>query len=286
MKKIMIATNFSANARHAAEYGYQLARQIKAGVFLCNIVTIPAETPMAGLVVWPQFESDELLEDSIDELKRLKAHLEQNNYTETFNPPVGYLNDSGKVNETVPNAAIKQNVDLIISGEHEPGEWNALLLGNHTHDLIEAGTKPLLIVPGAANFKPIKKIAFAIDFEHPENDQEQIYQLIDFARLLNAEILLTHITDAKLQSHGFEKSIEQFLAEISNKADYPQIYYRAVKQDSIEAGLNWLCEYGQIDMLAMVHRQHGFFDNLLNGSHTKKMAGHITIPLLVFPTKK
>jgi hypothetical protein len=84
---------------------------------------------------------------------------------------------------------------------------------------------------------------------------------------------------------NFEKGIEKFLLEISNKANYPQIYYRIIKHDKVELGLDWLCEYGHIDMLAMVHRPHDFLDSILNSSHTKKMAGHIAIPLLVFPTK-
>jgi nucleotide-binding universal stress UspA family protein len=34
-------------------------------------------------------------------------------------------------------------------------------------------------------------------------------------------------------------------------------------------------------MLAMLHRPHSFFDNILRGSLTQKMASHIAIPFLV-----
>jgi nucleotide-binding universal stress UspA family protein len=84
----------------------------------------------------------------------------------------------------------------------------------------------------------------------------------------------------------FEKGMEKFLVEISNKANYPKIYYRIIKQAKVEQGLDWLCENGQIDMLAMVHRKHDFLDGILNGSHSKKMADHITIPLLIYPDGK
>jgi hypothetical protein len=160
------------------------------------------------------------------------------------------------------------------------------LLGNHTHELIEACIKPLLVVPNAASFKPIKKIAFATDLEHPENDLEQLYELITLASTLDAEILLTHIHTGNDHSMNFEKGIEKFLVEISNKANYPKIYYRIIKQDKVELGLDWLCEHGQIDMLAMVHRKHDFLDGILYGSHTKKMASRINIPLLVYPDTK
>jgi nucleotide-binding universal stress UspA family protein len=285
MKKLLIATDFSANAKHAAEYGYQFAKQLKAGIFLCNSITVPGNVAMSGMTVWPQNERIALMDDSDEELKRLKKHLEHADHTDAFRPPVDYLNEVGTVRQTVNDAVFKQKVNMIIAGSHEPDIMGAFLLGNHANELIEFCIKPLLIIPNTAEFKPVKKIAFATDFKNPDDDLEQIYQLIDFARLLDAEILLTHIYDGSGPLAKLEKHIEQFLIEISNKANYPQIYYRIIKQDIIELGLDWLCEHSQIDMLAMVHRKHDFLDSILKGSHTKKMAGHITIPLLIFPGK-
>jgi nucleotide-binding universal stress UspA family protein len=286
MKKLLIATDFSATAKHAAEYAYLLARQLNAGLFLCNTITIPAEVPMSGMVAWPQSESDTLLEESTDELQWLKAHLEQTDHTDAFRPPVDYLNEAGSVGDIVNSATFKQRVDIIVAGSHNQDGLGTFISGNHTNELIENCIKPLLIVPHNAYFKPIEKIAFATDLEHPESDLEQLYELITVARALDAEILLTHVYTKNHHSEHFENGIEKFLIEISNKADYPQIYYRIIKEDKIESGLDWLCEHGQIDMLAMVHRKHDFLDSILYGSHTKKMAGHITIPLLVYPGKK
>jgi len=106
------------------------------------------------------------------------------------------------------------------------------------------------------------------------------------ARLLNADILLTHIYDKKDTTPEFQQWIKRFMIELSNKADYPHIYYRLVNSTDTESGLEWLCEHGQIDMLAMVHRSHNFIDSLFRGSQTQKLAGHIPVPLLVFPAKK
>ncbi|MDB5005523.1 MAG: universal stress protein [Mucilaginibacter sp.] len=286
MKKLLIATDFSSNARHAAEYGYLLAKQLKAGIFLCNTITIPVEIPMAGWATWPQDQGELLLEDSTEELKRLKAHLEHTDHSTSFRPPVDYLNEAGTVRQTVNEAVAKQKVDLIVAGSHDPDRLGTFLLGNHMHELIEFTIKPLLIIPNTAKFTPIKKIAFATDLENPENDLKHFYELIEFARRLDAEILLTHIYKNEDHLLNFEKGIEKFLLEISNKANYPQIFYRVIKHDKVEMGLDWLCEQGHIDMLAMVHRPHDFLDSILKGSHTKKMAKHIAIPLLVFPETK
>lgn len=283
MKTFLITTDFSANARHAAEYGYSLAKQIKANIVLCNAVVVPAEIPQAGLVVWPMEEYDTLMDDSAHELEKLKTLLEQN--SAGFQPSVSYINETGVLTDLVDNIIIEKNIDLVIAGAHGSSGLSSFLLGNHSRNMIESATKPLLLIPTSAPIRPVKKIAFATDFKQPEDDLKSIYALIPLAKLLNCEILLTHIYDEKQQSPGFEKWIKQFLTELSNKANYPHIYYRLVKNNRADNGLDWLCEHGQIDVLAMVHRKSNFLSTLLKGSHTQKMAAHIPIPLLVFPAR-
>jgi nucleotide-binding universal stress UspA family protein len=104
-------------------------------------------------------------------------------------------------------------------------------------------------------------------------------------KALNAELLVTHIYSAAGKDSDFQVRIEGFLAELSNKADFPNIYYRIVKSGKPETGLDWLCQFGNVDVLAMVHRKHSFFDSLFGRSHTQKMAGHMSVPLLVIPEK-
>jgi nucleotide-binding universal stress UspA family protein len=281
MKTLLISTDFSKHAKHTAEYGYNLARQIKANIVLCNAVIVPAEAPQAGLVVWPMEESGELLYDSARELTHLKEHLEQANHTAYFQPVIRCINGPGTLTDVINHIIANHEIDLVIIGTHGNNGLSTFLLDNHSQNMINDTTKPLLLVPPTAVIAPIKKIAFATDFKRPDHDQEAIYALIALAKALNAEILLTHIDDEKDLSHQLKQRAEQFMIELSDKADYPNIYYRVVKNASAEKGLEWLCEHGQIDMLAMLHRPHSFFDNILRGSLTKKVANHIAIPFLV-----
>jgi len=282
MKTILISTDFSANAEHAAVYGYNLAKQLSYNVILCNAVTVPAETPQAGLVAWPMEEYDILMNGSTDDLNELKNKLIEKNKDEEFKPDIKCISDVGYVAEVVNEIVASQKIDLVVMGAHGSNGLNQFLLGNHAKGMIDAVAKPLLLVPNTAVVTPIKKIAFATDFNKIEADLKFIYELIPLAKTLNAEILITHVYSDKDDHAKYEKAMARFITELSNKADYPNIYYRIVTNDSAEAGLDWVCEHGQIDILAMVHRPHNFFDNLLKGSHTKRMSNRIGVPLLVF----
>ncbi len=284
MKTLLISTDFSANAKHATEYGYNLAMQIKANIVLANAVNLPAEMPQAGMVTWPMEEDAVLINESKEELKKLKADLESEHIEQGYKPNISYINQTGVVADVVNEVVSDRGIDLIIMGTHGNNGLNEFLLGNHSRSMIDHTSKPLLLIPHTAQIGKIKKIAFATDFTHPEADLQSIYNLVPFAKALNADILITHVYDEKYQSFDFQKWLKQFLIDLSNKADYPHIYYRIIKNSSTDKGLGWLCEHGQVDMMAMVHRHHGFFDNLIKGSHTKRMADKISIPLLVIPS--
>ncbi|WP_374950740.1 universal stress protein [Mucilaginibacter sp.] len=280
MKNILISTDFSPNANHAAAYGYNLAKQVKGNILLVNAITIPAEVTQSGMIVWPMNQESELITESTDELQKLKAHLEQNDYSDTFRPSINYLTEAGKVIDVIDHIADKE-IGLVIIGKHSADALSTFLPGNHCSHLIDTANKPLLMVPEHASIKEVKKIAFAFDFNHIGKDLESIYKLIEFAKALHADVLLTHIFDNP-QSSSMKLMIDQLLTELSNKADYPHIYYRAITESNAEQGLDWLCEHGQIDILAMNHGPYSFIDDVLNLSHTQKMAAHITIPLLVY----
>jgi nucleotide-binding universal stress UspA family protein len=285
MKKILIATDFSANAKHAAEYGYEIAAQVKADVVLCNAFIVPAEVPQAGSLVWPQFEYDELLESSASELRQLKAELEKHPGKGDFKPTVTSTSEVGAVVDVITEVTGKTDVELTVMGTHGASRLDTLLIGNHSRRMIDQTKGPLLLVPSSAAIKPVKKVAFATDLHEPEKDLKAIYALIPLLKRLNAELLLTHIYNGDDPTFKFKQHIQELLVELSNKADYPNIFYRIVNSNKAEKGLDWLCGHGHVDILAMVHHKHSLFEEIVIGSHTQKMAGHINIPLLVLPGK-
>ncbi|MHB8209154.1 universal stress protein [Mucilaginibacter sp.] len=284
MKTILIPTDFSVNATHAAEYGYQLAKQINGNVILCNAFMVPVEMPQASMVAWPMYEYNEIEQSRSNDVNELKKRFEKTNQGE-FQPEIKCINEAGALQDVISEIVHQHDIGLIVMGTHGVSGLSGFILGNHSRRMIDNTTKPLLLIPPTAKMLPIKKIAFATDLEHIAQDLDAIFDLITYAKLLNAEILLAYVDDLKYHTRDFKKHMEDLLTDLSNITDYPLIYYRLVKSHNTEAGLDWLCEHGQMDMLAMVHRPRTFFDAIINGSHTKNMADHITKPLLIFPAK-
>jgi nucleotide-binding universal stress UspA family protein len=285
MKTILFPTDFSENAAHALKYGYNLARQINADIILCNAVVIPAEAPEGEFVGWPIDESETMLNDSTAELVKLKASIEGTKNKNGFQPAIRCLNQSGILTDVVNQIIADEKIDMVVIGTHGSNGLTTLLLGNHSRSMIDGVNSPLMLIPPTVKLSPVKKMAYATDFKNPENDIKSISVLTGLAKALGAEILLTHIYEDEDKSPEFEQWIKQFVRELPGTVNFSGIRYTMYKSNGAQSGLEWLCENGDIGILAMMHRSHTFIDSLFRGSQTQKMAGHIPIPLLVFPAK-
>jgi len=285
MKNILIATDFSPNAINAGKYGYALASHLQANVILVNSFLALEPTPQGNMAGWPADDYPVLLEDSQHQLQLCKHELENHAAVNTFRPAITCVSEMGSVAEVLTEICGRQDIGMIVLGSHYNDTFKTIIEGNHCRRLIDTTTKPLLIVPAEAQYVPIKKIAFATDFNHMEDDLHAIYQLIDMGRELHADILLSHINTKTSWNDSNLGHMKQMLADLSNKANYPHIYYRIIKQKDIETGLEWLCEHSRVDVLAMVHHHHSLLSKIFAGSHTQKMAAHTKLPLLVIPPK-
>lgn len=283
MKTILIPTDFSPNADHAAFYAFELGKHMKAGLKLCNAIMVPAAARMSPQVAWPLMDLTTLKEDADRELKQLANKLQKPakdaGASKEEYPPLEVLAEVGTVPEVIKMLAEKEEINLVVMGTSGASGLNKLFLGSTSRDLIANASLPVLLIPPGTDFKPLKRIAFATDLT--EADLALIHSLALFARPFNAEILIVHIS--KDEPEADQKKIDDFLNEVTCKAHYHKIYYRHVKDMGIDEGLTWLTDHVDIDMLAMVHRKQNFIKRLFEGSHTQRMAVHSKLPLLVFP---
>jgi nucleotide-binding universal stress UspA family protein len=284
MNTIIVPTDFSAHAENAARYAWQLAKCVNSCIILCNAFNVPAEEVMAAQVAWPLEDYNSMKEASALELKLLAVRLEkQADETDDNVPSISCVNQAGSVTDVVGALAVKERAVLVVMGTSKSGGLVRFLWGSKRNSLIEDVQVPLLMVPENYNYKSLKRIAFATDWN--ESDIEILQTLASLARYYNAAILITHVSDNEETDWLKNGNAYEFLNRVTCRVNYPNIYYRQIRNDDIDKGLSWFSESGNIDMLAMVHRRHPLIEKLLIGSHTKTVAKYNQVPLLVFPAE-
>lgn len=286
MKTILVPTDFSLPAYNAARYALKLARQLKTKVTLFNAFEVPVEAPMAAQVAWPLMGYTSIKKEITAQLENdIKKLLLEEQIDKSPNDEVlalGQVSEVGILIDVVRNIVEEQQAGLVVMGMYGSGALSQFFLGSNSRNMINKADFPLLLIPSKHIYKGLNKIAFATSLK--EEDLEQINSLVIFARYFNAEIHLVYVCEEQENEQSLQERSSSFLREITSKINYPQIYYRQIKFEDIDTGLEWLAVHGMVDLLVMVHRRTDLLTRMFTGSHTQKMARKIDIPLMVFPS--
>ncbi len=282
MRTILVLTDFSVSADHAAHYALKLAQKVEADLMLCNI--FPASSrkslPAKHGILFGNYQLNE--GDNTKDLSGLADRLnKQLDIDAGYRPEISYCSRSGPVGDTVNEIAASCNALMVVISRHGNHELNSLLIRNHTRDIIEKAQCPVLIVPYQAKFVDFKKIAFATDLASSSIDA--LHSLSIFAKYFNSKILITHVSPENLSYREELSIIDQFREQVSSVITYPAIDYREIKSKSVVKGLDWLSDHTDIDMIVLIHRKRNFFQRILEASVTQEVAGYLSMPMLVFP---
>jgi len=281
MKTILVLTDFSINADYAAYYALKLAQHIEADLLLCNVYEVPQGERLMNPKAWPIGVCEQNSVDDLSELaERLQGEIDTSS-KDLFRPDVIQCSLAGAVEDRLNEIAAKHNVLMGIISKHSAGFLSTVISGNHTKSIIETAEFPVMVIPYQVKFRGFKKIAFATDLVYDGLDV--LSDLHDITKYFDSEILITHVAADKSADIEKEQVTKYFFTAETAPSNYPKIYYRAIQNKSVVAGLDWLAEHADIDLTVVVHRKRTIFKKLFDESITQQLAVSSNKPLLIFP---
>ena len=268
MKKILFPTDFSKAAEKAFDFTISLAKEMDATVDVLNVYHLPF---VDATNVPPEY-----IEEMMEEKRKvIEMHIEEF----VKNKPEKVI---GKllavygifIPQEIKDLVVEGAYDLILMGtrgEHH-SKIEKILGSVTTHTMMQAEC-PVLAIPEEANWKALKRIAFATDFEL--KDQKAVNQLMEFASTLAAEINFVHVeTDPKIGKMQDSISLPNYPFNFTD--------FAVVNSPSVMEGIDKYIKENQIDLLALYIPKRRLWERLFHSSFTKKMAFHTRTPLLVF----
>ncbi len=273
MKTILVPIDFSATATNASNYALALAKQYGINrIVLYNAYQAPVSVdPMVPTV---QLLDIDLMKKSSQEgltqAKKALEHLDSKDIQiDTFSE---YNILTGGINELC--AAV--SADLVVMGITGGGAVTETLIGSNAVSVSQHSKLPVIIVPPNSVFEKINKLVLACDFEQVE-ETTPMKPLTKLLEITGAELHVLHVNTPsnKIIDHSFENMIlDRLLKEFSPT-------YHFIENESFTAGINLFSEKNKIDLIITMPKKHGFFDSLFKKSHTKKLAFHSHLPLMV-----
>ena len=150
MKKILIGIDDSKYAEHAADYGFDLARKLKAEIGLVHIVEpmitpgtmdtgigLPVETTVDYAAADVMKIQDEQAENIIS--RTIKKHGNDVKVTS--------FTDYGSTADGIIKCSAAFGADMIVIGTHSRSGIDRLLMGSVAEHVVRNATIPVLVVP-------------------------------------------------------------------------------------------------------------------------------------------
>lgn len=192
---------------------------------------------------------------------------------------VEYENEmGGDFIQNLERLAHTRHATSVVMGIKGHSALKESLMGGHALEMVDRSFCPVLIVPPDAKFNGIKNVAYASEFR----DVAMTTPTQFIKSVLDIFNPFLHIVNVNPEHYvALTEHYQQERAKMDEMfKDYKHEFYFIGMFDFFEAINNFITDY-KIDVLITVPRHHQTMKNLFKKTHTKKLAYHTTIPLLV-----
>lgn len=281
MRRILVPTDFSDQARNAFEVAVAIAQKTGAAIKLLHVVEMPssysfsATGDLVGGNGMEQVYMMKLLENTkyrMSELIRTIRHEGVEVVQEV---------DADNVIRKIRRVISDDKVDLVVMGSKGSSGMDEFLIGSNTEKVVRTAGCPVLTVKGRLPHFDIRNIVMPSDFKR------EIGTAIDkfkyFQHVFGAKLHLVYInTPGAFESTNTLRQRMETAAERYGLQNFTiNVYNDTIEEDGI---LHFAEETGADLVMMATHGRTGL-SHLLSGSIAEDLVNHSVIPVLTFHLK-
>lgn len=268
MKTILIPTDFSDVASFAEQTALSLALRLGAeAIFLSSI---KGEEHGEFFEMTSENVPMKLKEGFEDFISRRKPS----------DPPYRVLYTHDKLKEAIHQYAENHELALIVMGSSGTYGWKQLW-GSNAQKISRQANCPVLIIKKEMPSTAFRNILFASDFR---KEARKPYEgLLEFAHLFGAHIHLAYVTTIEtvaVETYLATKKMNAFKAVSSGL----EVTQHILGDVNAQLGIEHFANENDIDIVAMISHQDGFFQRLVRGgSVSETLINRLEKPIIVLP---
>jgi len=276
MKKILVPTDFSDNAKHAFAYAVEVAKLMKAEILLLHANQQMAYAlPISEYYVIEASVEDEFHAAAVKSLNDLLQELQAENPAVTITGRV----EEGALYEVVRKVAERDAVDLVVMGTKGMDSAVDFFVGSNTEKVVRTAPCAVLAVPeNATNFE-LKTVVFPSTLSHEQLSAFQ--QLATWQTMLPFEVKLLYINNPLGVSDEVLEANKKRLCELSGLFVSDLQVTNDVFNE--EKAILAFAQKEEADLIVMATHQRQGLSHLLFGSLTEDTVSHSKVPVLCIP---
>lgn len=274
MKKVLVTTDLSKNARAGLRFAIQLAAQSPVALtfFYAYHLMKPtawSDTAFAAYKKSEEAKNHKKLDQYVNSIYKNKGLVPKNIKC--------VVKEAIMADSAIREYALNNNFDYICISKRGAG-YLKKILGTTTSSLINFSTVPVIVVPNNYRTKSIRSLLYFSDLADLD---KELNKVVAFANPLEAKVKLLHF------NFPFEVSDKNSTVEETvNKYPKGSINLRFIDCDSTDSLVSKFNEYATLlkpAMLIMFTKQNrNFIEKIFSGSKSESYSFSAKIPLLVF----
>lgn len=280
MRKILVPTDFSANAVNALEYAISLFKYEISEFFIMHAYQdeIYAEDLNVTKETLPEV-TNMVSNNSKKKLESILKHVKQ------FSPNPKHTYHTISSNNILVDEADtivdKENIDIIVMGTRGFTNDTKIAFGSHTLQVLKYVQSPVLAIPENYKYKKPKHILFPTNYLIPYKRRE-LKLLCEMACPYRAIIDMLYISSSGVLSMR-QKDNQNFIKSELHKNE---LNFMTADSKDIPITINNYVEDKNIDLLVMVNNRHTVLEEIIIQSTIDKMSLFLNIPFLVLQNIK
>jgi len=264
MKKLLLPTDFSANAEQALAYGIEIANRFGSTLTLLHIYQVFSTSGSFPSV--DNYMKEDAYRRLLPLLQKAEGQLK-----------AGVRADSrverGETAPLIAEVADKGDYDLILMGTQGASGLREIFLGSNTASVMKRSTVPVLAIPRTGDYRPFRNIVLAMD-EGDISHAGVLLPLVRLAQRFGAHLRVYH-QDSGENGKGLDSSIGLYLDGVEHS------YHYELDKDNIVQSINAFVADSDADLLCMIRRRRGFLERIFHESATAREVFHSPVPVLV-----
>lgn len=268
MKKIIAATDFSADAENAVHYAADMALSINTSLVLLNVCQLPlsfGDVPVAVYI-------DDLIKEAEQDIEELKTSL---NNRMGGKLAIETIVKTGAFFEELELVCEQLTPYVVVTGSQGRTATQRLLFGSHAVHAMQHLKWPMITVPLNTKYAAIKNIGLACDFDSviETTPVDEIKTLVnDFHAKLH--ILNTGKEEIVDPDVVFQSGLMQEMLASLNPT------YHFITHENVEDGILTFADENKINLLIVLPKKRSLMDKLVHRSHTKQLVLHSHVPVM------
>ncbi|MFT5628116.1 MAG: nucleotide-binding universal stress UspA family protein [Glaciecola sp.] len=272
MKKILVPTDFSAEAENALKVAAQIAKKHNSEIYLLHMLEIPMQEIDA---VNTQADVPEVMffmkmaHKKFEEIMA-SSYLEGITVHEIVKPD-GSFNGISEICK-------EHGITMITMGSHGASGIKEMFIGSNAEKAVRNSDVPVLVIKNEHSDFSIDDVVFASDFK---NDNKETYrQATEFATAFGAQLHLLMVNTAS--NFTTTKKANDRINKFINDNSFKNFSINIYNDESVEKGVLNFSKHIDADLIGIsTHGRQGIA-HFFNGSISEDLVNHANRPVITF----